>query len=92
MKINKIAKTAVATTGVVAFALAAASTSVAAKDKKAKKEKCYGVVAKGMNDCGTSTHSCAGQATVDNHGEEWIYVAKGLCDRIAGSSKEPVKG
>ncbi|MCK0070459.1 MULTISPECIES: DUF2282 domain-containing protein [Kordiimonas] len=91
MKINRIAKTAVATTGVVAFAMAAASTSAVAADKKAKKEKCYGIVAKGMNDCGTSTHSCAGQAKVDNHPEEWIYVTKGLCKRIAGSTKKPKK-
>lgn len=90
MKINRIAKTAVATTGVVAFAMAAATVPAAAAGK-GKKEKCYGVVAKGMNDCGTSTHSCAGQAKVDNHPEEWIYVTKGLCKRIAGSSKKPKK-
>ena len=56
---------------------------------KKEKEKCYGVVAKGMNDCGTSKHSCAAQATVDNDPEEWIYVPKGLCKKIAGSSNEP---
>lgn len=88
MNFNRIAKTAVATTGVVAFAMTVAAGSANAADK-AKKEKCYGVVAKGMNDCGTSTHSCAGQAKVDSHPEEWVYVAKGLCDRIAGGSTKP---
>ena len=91
MKINRIAKTAVATTGAVAFAMTVVSGAAVAQDKKAKKEKCYGIVAKGMNDCATSTHSCAGQAKVDNHGEEWIYVTKGLCQRIAGGSLEPKK-
>ncbi|MBO6503799.1 MAG: DUF2282 domain-containing protein [Kordiimonadaceae bacterium] len=91
MKFNRVAKTAVATTGAVAFAMTVISGTAVAQDKKAKKEKCYGIVAKGMNDCATSTHSCAGQAKVDNHGEEWIYVAKGLCDRIAGSAKAPKK-
>ena len=59
--------------------------------KKSKKEKCYAIVAKGMNDCATSTHSCAGQAKVDNHPEEWIYVTKGLCKRIAGGKLKPGK-
>lgn len=89
MKFNRIAKTAVATTGAAAFAITAISGAAVAQS--AKKEKCYGIVAKGQNDCATSTHSCAGQAKVDNHGEEWIYVAKGLCDRIAGASKTPKK-
>jgi uncharacterized membrane protein len=89
MNFNRIAKSAVATTGVVAFALTVAAGSASASDKKAKKEKCFGIVAKGMNDCATSTHSCAGQAKVNNHGEEWIYVPAGMCDRIAGSTKTP---
>lgn len=91
MKLNQIAKAAVVTTSAVAFAMTAAAGSVAADDKKGKKEKCYGIVAKGMNDCATSTHSCAGQASVDQHPEEWMYVPAGLCDRIAGSTKEPKK-
>lgn len=89
MNFNRIAKSAVATTGVVAFALTVAAGAASADDKKAKKEKCYGVVAKGMNDCATSTHSCAGQAATESHPEEWIYVPAGMCDRIAGSSKAP---
>lgn len=91
MKLNRFTKSAVAATGMAAFALAAASGAAMADDKKGKKEKCYGVVAKGMNDCATSTHGCAGQAKADNHPEEWIYVPAGMCDRIAGSAKEPKK-
>ena len=45
-------------------------------------EKCQGIAKAGMNDCGTSKHSCAGQATVDGDPEEWVYVPKGTCQKI----------
>ena len=91
MKFNRFAKTAVATTGAVAFAMTMVAGSVAADDMKGKKEKCYGVVAKGMNDCASSAHSCAGQSAEDRSSDEWMYVPAGLCDRIAGGHKEPKK-
>jgi uncharacterized membrane protein len=47
-------------------------------------EKCAGIAKAGMNDCGTSTHACAGQAATDSHAEEWIYVPAGTCSKIAG--------
>lgn len=47
-------------------------------------EKCQGVVKAGMNDCGTSTHSCAGQASTDGGAEEWIYVPEGTCAKLVG--------
>ncbi len=47
-------------------------------------EKCAGVVKAGMNDCGTSIHSCAGQAKVDGDADEWIALPKGTCERIVG--------
>jgi len=90
MKFSNVAKTALVTTSAVAFAMTAASGAIAG-DKKGKKEKCYGIVAKGMNDCGTSVHSCAGQSKVDNHPEEWMYVPAGLCERIAGGQKKAKK-
>ena len=40
-------------------------------------EKCYGVAAGGANDCGTASHSCAGQSS----------KAK---DRLRGSTFRPV--
>lgn len=91
MKLNQFAKSAVATTGVLAFALSVAAGTASADDKKGKKEKCYGVVAKGMNDCATSSHTCAGQSAQDSHPEEWVYVPAGMCERLAGGSKEPKK-
>jgi uncharacterized membrane protein len=50
---------------------------------KAKMEKCAGIAKAGKNDCGTSKHSCAGQAAADG-GEEWVFVPKGACEKIVG--------
>jgi len=91
MKFNNFAKTAITATSAAAFALTFAAGTVVASDKKAKKEKCFGVVAKGMNDCQTSSHSCAGQSKMDSDGEEWMYVTKGLCERIAGGKLKSSK-
>ncbi len=61
-------------------------------DAKEGFEKCAGIVKAGMNDCGTSKHACAGQATVDNDPEEWIFVPTGTCRKIAGGTlKEPAR-
>jgi uncharacterized membrane protein len=54
-------------------------------------EKCYGIVKAGKNDCGTSKHGCAGQATADNDSEEWIKVPKGTCEKIAGGTLSAMK-
>ncbi len=77
------------------LAIAAMTTAVAgftADDAQAgEKEKCYGVVKAGKNDCANAagTHSCAGQAKKDADGGEWVYVPKGLCDKLAGGSVTP---
>jgi uncharacterized membrane protein len=68
--------------GALAFTLMAASGSALAA--KPGMEKCQGVVKAGMNDCGTSKHSCAGQATVDGDAEEWVYVPEGTCTKLVG--------
>ena len=70
-------------------AMSAASGTAVAQEKKAEKEKCYGVAKKGANDCGTAKHSCAGQATADNQPAEWKYVAKGTCEQLKGNVKNP---
>jgi len=83
--------------GLVAAGAAAAGGSAVAggqggDDKgKVEYEKCYGIAKAGMNDCATATHSCAGQATRDGDPDEWIYVPKGTCKKIVGSSLEPGK-
>jgi len=67
-----------------ALALGMAAASGTAMAGKPGFEKCQGVVKAGMNDCGTSKHSCAGQAATDNDPEEWIYVPEGTCNKITG--------
>jgi len=64
----------------IAVGVMAASTDALAG--KPGFEKCQGVVKAGMNDCGTSKHSCAGQATKDGDAEEWVYVPEGTCSKI----------
>ena len=67
----------------LAAGLAAAGTSTLAA--KNDMEKCAGIAKAGKNDCGTSKHSCAGQAKTDG-GEEWVYVPKGTCEKIVGGT------
>ncbi|MCE0723267.1 MULTISPECIES: BufA1 family periplasmic bufferin-type metallophore [Legionella] len=54
------------------------------KSQTGEFERCYHIVRAGKNDCATSKHSCAAQATTDSDPEEYIMLPKGLCDRIAG--------
>jgi uncharacterized membrane protein len=49
-------------------------------------EKCYGVAAKGGNDCGTATHSCAGESPKAKDAASWIYVPAGTCKKIEGGT------
>jgi uncharacterized membrane protein len=58
-----------------------------AQDKKAPREKCYGIAKKGQNDCGTARHTCAGKAKKDNEPDEWKYVAQGTCEKVGGMTK-----
>mgnify|MGYP002620900273 CR=1 FL=1 len=70
----------------IALGLGIAGQASAAKPTWEGHEKCAGIVKKGMNDCGTSKHNCAGHATRDNDPEEWVYLPKGTCEKIAGST------
>lgn len=56
-------------------------------EAKAETEKCYGVAKAGQNDCASAngSHSCAGQATVDNDKNEWKSVPKGTCLKAGGT-------
>ncbi|MEE4379752.1 MAG: DUF2282 domain-containing protein [Candidatus Competibacteraceae bacterium] len=82
MKTKTVINSALA--GVFALGmLSVAGTAVAAEEGK---EKCYGVVKAGKNDCGAPGHSCAGQATKDSDPNEWVYLPTGTCDKIAGGS------
>ncbi len=73
-----LSKSAIAS--MVAMGVMATSTDALAG--KPGFEKCQGIAKAGMNDCGTSKHSCAGQAAKDGDPEEWVYVPKGTCAKI----------
>ena len=47
-------------------------------------EKCYGVAARGKNDCAEGQHSCVGQATRDREPDSFVLVPKGDCQKLAG--------
>jgi len=80
-------------TSTLASALALAAAHAQADDKAGAKEKCYGNVKAGQNDCATASgsHSCAGQAKSDNAPDDWKFVAKGTCEKLGGSTKAPEK-
>jgi uncharacterized membrane protein len=69
--------------------LLSATSGLAAAQDAPKKEKCFGIAKAGKNDCGTSQHSCAGQAKGDNIPEEWKYVKSGTCEKMGGKLKKP---
>ena len=52
-------------------------------------EKCYGVAKAGLNDCQTTSHSCAGTSTADSQGDSWIYLPAGTCSKLTAGSMEP---
>lgn len=77
----------------LAAALSLGLVAQAEAQDKAAKEKCYGVAKAGQNDCASAngSHSCAGQAKMDNDLNEWKYVAKGTCEKSGGKLSSPAK-
>lgn len=82
---------------IVSSALAAAlglglGTAKAHGDQPGK-QKCYGIVKAGQNDCANlaETHGCAGEATTDKDPGEWRYVAKGTCQKLGGKTEAQAK-
>ncbi|MEM7679574.1 MAG: DUF2282 domain-containing protein [Pseudomonadota bacterium] len=88
MASNKTLNTLLA--GAVALTMAGATNAQA--DSHDKKEKCYGVVKAGHNDCANAakTHSCAGHAEVDGDPGEWLALPAGVCEKLVGGSTEPM--
>jgi uncharacterized membrane protein len=69
----------IALVGSLAAAIASLPLSATAADDK-NQEKCYGVAAKGKNDCAAGPGTtCAGTSTVDYQGNAWKLVPKGTC-------------
>jgi uncharacterized membrane protein len=82
MEKSKMIHSAVAS--LLALGLMAATQGAVAADKDKDVDKCFGIAKKGQNDCGTSAHSCAGQAKADNDPAEWKGVPKGTCEKMGG--------
>ncbi len=72
---------AAAISGAIAFGALTVATQVGAEEDK---EKCYGVVKAGKNDCAGAGHSCQGQAKSDSSAKEFIVLPAGTCDRLTG--------
>lgn len=73
--------------GLLAIGLMGATQSAVAGKKD--KEKCYGIVKAGQNDCQTSNSSCAGTSEVDNKPTAFLVVPKGTCEKITGGTLKP---
>jgi len=73
----------------LALGLGAAGSAHAAEGK----EKCYGIVKAGANDCAnlSGSHSCAGQSKTNMDPVEWKYLPKGTCKSLKGLSAEEAK-
>ncbi|MBE8190559.1 MAG: DUF2282 domain-containing protein [Candidatus Thioglobus sp.] len=74
------------TTATLAGLALLGSNFVAMEASAGAKEKCYGVVKAGQNDCATKTSSCAGSATTDGQKDAFIAIPKGLCEKLVGGS------
>lgn len=61
------------------------SDARAKKQEAAGNEKCAGRILAGLNDCPTSLHACAGMGDEDADPEEFIFLPKGTCEKIAGT-------
>lgn len=69
--------------------LATANASAADSKDTPAMEKCYGVAKMGMNDCATATASCAGSATKNNQKDAFLFMPKGLCQKLVGGNLKP---
>lgn len=83
---SKTTKALLSAAVIGSIAAAGVGLSTEAEAAKKKKEKCYGVVKAGHNDCGSldKSHSCAAQAKTDADIKEWVYLPKGICERLVG--------
>jgi uncharacterized membrane protein len=88
MKITNATLFAAAAAAASLMGIAAASAGPATAPSY-EFEKCFGVAAGGQNDCQTATNSCAGSVAAGGQGDAWVFVPKGICQKIDGGSLEP---
>jgi uncharacterized membrane protein len=86
---TKIVVSSLILAGALSSALASlASAAPLTKEEEqaavaAHKEKCFGVVLKGQNDCAAGPGTtCQGTSTVDFQGNSWKFVRGGTCTSI----------
>jgi uncharacterized membrane protein len=85
--------TRIVSAAVLAAALSAALTNTATAADSPDKEKCFGISAKGKNDCAAGPGTtCAGTSKVDFQGNAWKYVPKGTCEKTASPTSPTGKG
>jgi len=66
-----------------ALTLAASPAAAQSMDK----EKCFGVAAKGKNDCAAGAGTtCAGTSKMDHQTNSWSFVPKGTCEKTMSST------
>ncbi len=71
--------------GTVALGLLGLYGFVQADDTTAPMEKCYGIAKAGQNDCDpTPSSATCDKSVVDADPNFWIYVPKGVCNKISG--------
>ena len=51
-------------------------------------EMCYGVAARGKNDCAEGAHSCVGQSTRDRDPASFVLLPKGDCQKLGGGKTQ----
>lgn len=82
---NMIKSAITSVLALTAMTTLANSASAAPQDT----EKCYGIVKAGMNDCQTTSQSCAGSSTKDGQADAFIFLPAGMCDKIVGGKLKP---
>ena len=79
-----------AVTGILALAtvttIVIPTATLAATQDMSGMEKCYGIVKAELNDCQTLTQSCAGYPTKDKQPDAFIFLPKGVCNKIVGGN------
>ena len=87
MKTKKLAISAAISAAILGLSATGALAHLEPR-KGEDKEKCYGVVKAGKNDCASkiNKHSCSGRAKADGDPNEWIKLPSGLCEKLVGGS------
>lgn len=83
---NKMIKSALASIAALTSINSILVTDAIAAPATDNTEKCYGIAKKGMNDCQTTTQSCAGSSVQDKQSDAFLLLPKGSCDKIVGGN------